>query len=87
MNILETSKNVYFIGIKGATPGKMVMKIKVIKKDTPTAEIGYGGAFVREVVGKLISGIVLGLGYFWILWDKDKQGWHDKFASTVVVEA
>jgi uncharacterized RDD family membrane protein YckC len=28
---------------------------------------------------------VLFLGFFWILWDKDQQGWHDKIAGTVVV--
>ena len=25
------------------------------------------------------------LGFFWMLWDKEKQCWHDKFASDVVV--
>jgi hypothetical protein len=25
------------------------------------------------------------LGYFWMLWDKEKQTWHDKFANDVVV--
>jgi hypothetical protein len=25
------------------------------------------------------------LGFFWIGWDRDKQGWHDKIAGTVVV--
>ena len=27
------------------------------------------------------------LGYLWMLWDKDKQTWHDKIVSTVVVRA
>ena len=25
------------------------------------------------------------LGYFWMLWDGEKQTWHDKLATTVVV--
>ena len=25
------------------------------------------------------------LGYFWMLWDREKQTWHDKFANDVVV--
>ena len=25
------------------------------------------------------------LGYFWMLWDQEKQMWHDKIADTVVV--
>jgi uncharacterized RDD family membrane protein YckC len=28
---------------------------------------------------------VLFLGFFWIIWDAEKQGWHDKIAGTVVV--
>jgi uncharacterized RDD family membrane protein YckC len=28
---------------------------------------------------------VLYLGYFWMLWDREAQTWHDKLASTVVV--
>jgi uncharacterized RDD family membrane protein YckC len=28
----------------------------------------------------------LGLGYFWAIWDKDNQAWHDKIAGTVVVK-
>jgi uncharacterized RDD family membrane protein YckC len=25
------------------------------------------------------------LGYLWMLWDKERQTWHDKFANSVVV--
>ena len=31
------------------------------------------------------SGIPCFLGYFWMLWDSEKQTWHDKMAITVVV--
>ena len=40
---------------------------------------------MREVVGKFISGLVLNLGYLWVIWDGQKQGWHDKIADTYVV--
>ena len=36
---------------------------------------------------KLVSGAVLGLGYLWMLWDAEKQTWHDKVAKTYVVKA
>jgi hypothetical protein len=39
----------------------------------------------REL-GKLLSGLVFGLGFAWALWDKDGQTWHDKIAGTVVVQ-
>lgn len=76
---------IYFIGKTGATPGKKIMKIKVIDKETQLAP-GYLKAFLREFVGRFIASIFLYLGYFWILWDKEKQGWHDKIAGTVVVD-
>lgn len=41
---------------------------------------------LREVIGKWVSGLVFGLGYFWAIWDKDGQTWHDKIAGTVVVK-
>ena len=40
---------------------------------------------VIRAVGKLLSGIPCGLGFFWMLWDKDKETWHDKIAGTTVV--
>ncbi|HQF89775.1 MAG TPA: RDD family protein [Methanofastidiosum sp.] len=74
----------YFEGGKGATPGKMVMKLKVIGTDG-RMPIGYGTAFIRWI-GKIISTVVILLGYIWILFDKEKQGWHDKIANTFVVK-
>jgi uncharacterized RDD family membrane protein YckC len=78
---------VYFVyfegGPTGQTLGKKAMGIRVIDFDTG-GPIGYGRAFIRYV-GRIVSGIPIYLGYFWMLWDKEKQCWHDKFASDVVV--
>jgi len=46
--------------------------------------IGYGRAFVRWLVS-LVSGFVILIGYLWMLWDSEKQTWHDKAANSVVV--
>lgn len=78
----------YFIiltGRRGQTLGKMALKIKVVKLDTGEPP-GYLVAFIREVVGEIISFLVFGLGYLWVIWDKKKQAWHDKIAGTVVVK-
>jgi uncharacterized RDD family membrane protein YckC len=45
--------------------------------------------FVIALVRGLAAGfsvVVLFLGFLWIIWDKDKQGWHDRIAGTVVVK-
>lgn len=70
----------------GATPGKKFMKIKVVDAKTGTTP-SIIGVILREVVGKFISAIVLFLGFIWIFFDKNKQGWHDKIANTLVVKA
>lgn len=74
---------VYFLSKSGSTPGKNIMKIKVVTIDgnIPSA----GKAFKREVLGKAIIGLVF-LDWLWPLWDKRKQTLHDKVAGTFVVK-
>lgn len=68
---------------EGQTPGMKVMKIKLCRTDG-MYRIGYWKGFIRGFAMN-ISGIVLFLGYFWILIDKNNQGWHDIMADTYVV--
>jgi uncharacterized RDD family membrane protein YckC len=74
---------VYFHGTTGQTPGDAALSIRVVGKDDGVP-IGYGRAFVRWLVS-LVSGVVILLGYLWMLWDGEKQTWHDKAANSVVV--
>jgi len=75
---------IYFTGgPTGQTLGKRAVGIRVIDFNTG-GSIGYGRAFLR-LIGRWISGIPCYLGYFWMLWDKEKQCWHDKMANDVVV--
>lgn len=67
----------------GATLGKRAMGIRVIDADAG-GSIGYGRAFIRWV-GRFVSGLPCALGYLWMLWDNNKQTWHDKFARSIVV--
>lgn len=72
----------YFHGTTGQTPGKMLFGLQVIQasgeKMTP------GIAFLRWV-GYIFSGLIFFLGFLWILFDRKKQGWHDKLAGTLVI--
>jgi uncharacterized RDD family membrane protein YckC len=73
---------VFFIGWKGATPGKMILKIKVVRPDGQP--VGYGRAFLRYI-GYIVSGITLGFGYIMAIWDDEKRALHDRIASTRVI--
>jgi len=75
----------YFHGSTGQTPGDAALSIRVVDKDTGQP-IGYGRAFVRWLVS-IVSAIVFFLGYLWMLWDSERQCWHDKAANDVVVPA
>jgi uncharacterized RDD family membrane protein YckC len=70
-------------GPRGQTPGKQLLGIRVVSFDTG-GPIGYGRAFIR-MIGRYLSAVVVYIGYLWMLWDPEKQCWHDKLASDVVV--
>jgi uncharacterized RDD family membrane protein YckC len=70
-------------GASGQTLGKRALGIRVISLEDG-GPIGYGRGFIRWI-GRIVSAIPIFLGYFWMLWDKESQCWHDKFASDVVV--
>ena len=74
----------YFEGsASGQTIGKKLVGIRVIDFNGG-GSIGYGRAAVRYVAS-ILSAIPLFLGYFWMLWDGEKQTWHDKLSTSVVV--
>jgi uncharacterized RDD family membrane protein YckC len=66
----------------GQTIGHTVLGIKVVGADG--IPISWEKALLRYV-GYIISAAVFSLGFVWVLWDKKRQGWHDKIAGTYVV--
>ena len=70
-------------GSSGQTIGKKVLNIRVIDFRAG-GPLGYGRAFLRNLA-RILSSIPLLLGYFWMLWDSEKQTWHDKLSTSVVV--
>ncbi|MEX2543057.1 MAG: RDD family protein [Trueperaceae bacterium] len=75
---------VYFWS-KGTSPGKMTLGMYVYNRAT-SERLGFWSMLLRETIGKWLSGFVLALGYLWILFDDDNQGWHDKLVNSVVLE-
>lgn len=74
----------FWVKRNGQTPGKQLMHIKVIQENHKPLD--WFTAFIRYI-SQLVSSIILGLGYLWILFDGKHQSWHDKIAHTLVVEA
>lgn len=68
---------------RGATPGKMLFKMQVVRADTGLP-ITPGQAIGRYL-GYFVSALVFLLGFIWAGFDARKQAWHDKLAGTVAV--
>lgn len=67
---------------KQQTPGKRLMKIRVIRLDGK--RIGWWASFER--FGGYVASVATGmLGFLQILWDGNRQAIHDKISDTVVV--
>jgi len=66
-----------------ATPGKAILGLKVT--DDSVGKIGFGQASGR-FFGKILSGLIIGIGYLMIGFTKNKQGLHDQMAHTYVLK-
>lgn len=75
-----------FVAVKGQTPGKMAFGLRVVREDGEE-RIGWGRAFLREILGKIVSYVVLLIGFLMVAFRGDKRGLHDLIAKTSVVKA
>lgn len=68
----------------GQTLGKRILHLRVIKADgTPISDSDA----VLRFLGYHINTWVFMIGWIWLLFDSNRQGWHDKLVSTYVVRA
>jgi len=73
-----------FVGKLGATPGKMVIGVKVVRPDG--SPVSLGRAFGRYFA-KLLSAMTLLIGYIMVGFDSQKRGLHDMICDTRVVKS
>lgn len=69
---------------KGTTIGGIVCGLRVVRLDDRV--IDWPTAVVRAL-GCFLSLVVAGLGFVWVVFDSERQSWHDKIAGTVVVRS
>lgn len=74
---------IFFWIYKQATPGKMAISASIV--DATTGKPASTAQLIGRYFAYFISALPLCLGYFWIAFDKRKQGWHDKLSGTVVI--
>ena len=72
------------LNANGGTLGKRILDMRLQNRKTGE-NIGIGMAVVRYFVA-IASGLAILIGYLWVIWDANKQTWHDKAAGSVVVK-
>jgi len=73
---------VCWVKLKGS-PGQLMMGCYVADEQSHSP-IGWKSAAIRAL-SYWVSLLPFGLGFFWSIWDKRHQGWHDKLSSTLVL--
>lgn len=69
--------------IWSSTPGKMLFRMKIV--DAVTEAPMTRKQMLWRFVGYCLATLPLMAGFFPILWDKQRRGWHDRLAGTVVI--
>ncbi|MCM2320415.1 Uncharacterized membrane protein YckC, RDD family [Pseudomonas linyingensis] len=67
----------------GQTLGMQVWGIRIQNRDGSAIDLWQ--ALLRFFIA-IGSWLCCGLGYLWMLWDKDKLTWHDRYSESVVVQ-
>lgn len=75
----------FFVYMYGATPGKMLMKIKIIY----TYSIDKPNLFnsILRALGRVVSESFFYIGFVWAYFNPKKQTWQDLAAKTLVINA
>jgi uncharacterized RDD family membrane protein YckC len=76
----------YFAGFESskfqATPGKSLLGIVVTDMDGDPVTFGTA---TGRFLGKILSALILYIGFLMVAWTKHKQGLHDMIAGTLVI--
>lgn len=70
------------VAVTGRTPGKAVMGLRVVRVDgrpLPPARA------VARAFAYLVSLLPVGLGFIWVLFDRNRRAWHDHLVGSRVV--
>jgi len=82
--VVNLAYEAYFVSTRGATIGKMVLGLKVVRADGTKVTKGLA---VGRYFGMLVSDFTLLIGYVIAAFDPQKRALHDRMCDTRVVYA
>ena len=80
--LLGCAYEAIFVSQMGATPGKMALGMKVVRPDGSRVDLGRA---VGRYFAKILSMLILCIGYIMVGFDAEKRGLHDMICDTRVV--
>jgi uncharacterized RDD family membrane protein YckC len=72
----------FFLIRFGATPGKMIFRLKVVTPEGGPIDLGRA---VKRYFSQILSGLLLCIGFLMAAWDPEKRTLHDRLAGTRVI--
>jgi uncharacterized RDD family membrane protein YckC len=78
---LAMSYFVLFHGTEGKTIGKWFLSLRVVGAENE--RLGYRRACLRWIAAVAFAPVLL--GFLWVLWSREKRGWHDYLARSWVI--
>ena len=73
---------VYFWLRHGQTLGMRTWKIRLVRADGQALKLGDT---LRRLFFSVLSWLPLGLGFWWILFTRQRLAWHDRWSGTLLV--
>lgn len=81
LGILNT---ILFTWLFGGTIGKLFTGLKITSLEGNS--LSFKRILFRQTIGYMFSGLLFGLGYFAILKNDKRQGWHDQAVGSLVLK-
>jgi uncharacterized RDD family membrane protein YckC len=81
--ILSLAYEVFFVGRFGGTPGKLLLRMRIVRPDF--SKVTYGRAAIR-FFGLGLSDLTMFVGYLMVVFDPERRALHDYLADTRVIK-
>jgi uncharacterized RDD family membrane protein YckC len=81
LTLLYTQYFSLFTMMGGATPGMMLVGLRLVSFDGAAPEPRQ---LIRRSAGYLLSGGMAFMGFLWSFWDEDHLSWHDHISQTYI---
>jgi uncharacterized RDD family membrane protein YckC len=83
LNPLYYYQSVILTHYFGGSVGKLLTGLRVTNESG--TRLPFKRVFFRQTIGYMFASLILGLGFWSIIKDTKKQGWHDKAVGSLVV--